>query len=250
LAINKDMNKYEKWYNNIIKNAGGRSRRKGYERHHIIPKSVGGTNDKSNIAFLTTREHFVCHWLLTKFYTGQALVKMLYALNGMKRDNGSQNRYHTKITSRVYARLREEFAKIHSQTMKGKPSPLKGKKLRTEEQKQNQREKMTGRKLTQEHIDKVVKARVGYKHSEETVNKISSSLTGVKRGPWSESEKLKRSVKQLGVKKEKSHCENIRSAVIGNISINKDGLEKKVKKDTLDSWIKEGWTVGGRKRKS
>jgi hypothetical protein len=33
-----------------------------------------------------------------------------------------------------------------------------------------------------------------------------------------------------------------------NISINKDGLEKKVKKDTVELWLSQGWQLGGRKR--
>lgn len=34
------------------------------ERHHIIPKSYGGTDDPSNTINLTLREHFVAHLLL------------------------------------------------------------------------------------------------------------------------------------------------------------------------------------------
>ena len=60
-------NKYKKWYDMIIENAQNRQI-KGYkERHHIIPKCLGGSNKKENLVDLTAREHFVCHWLLTKF---------------------------------------------------------------------------------------------------------------------------------------------------------------------------------------
>lgn len=51
-----------------MKKSAGRIFTSGiHERHHIIPKSIGGTNDTSNIAILTYREHFIAHWLLTKF---------------------------------------------------------------------------------------------------------------------------------------------------------------------------------------
>jgi len=33
------------------------------ERHHILPKSLGGTNDKSNLVYLIPREHFIAHLL-------------------------------------------------------------------------------------------------------------------------------------------------------------------------------------------
>ena len=52
-----------------------------------------------------------------------------------------------------------------------------------------------------------------------------------------------------GQKKTKSHGANVARANIGNISINKDGLEKKVKKDILQSYLDQGWQLGGRKRK-
>ena len=34
---------------------------KYFESHHIIPKSFGGKDDKSNRSLLTAREHFICH---------------------------------------------------------------------------------------------------------------------------------------------------------------------------------------------
>lgn len=39
-----------------------------YENHHILPKCLGGTNDKENLVLLTAKEHLVAHWLLTKIY--------------------------------------------------------------------------------------------------------------------------------------------------------------------------------------
>lgn len=36
------------------------------ETHHIVPKCMGGSNDKENLVNLTAREHFVAHKLLYK----------------------------------------------------------------------------------------------------------------------------------------------------------------------------------------
>jgi hypothetical protein len=56
----------------------------GYvERHHILPRSMGGSDDPVNIVALTYREHFLAHWLLTKFTTGADRRKMLHALYRM-----------------------------------------------------------------------------------------------------------------------------------------------------------------------
>lgn len=38
----------------------------GFEVHHIIPRFDGGTNEKSNLVLLTTKEHVIAHWLRWK----------------------------------------------------------------------------------------------------------------------------------------------------------------------------------------
>ena len=68
-------NKYIRTYIKLCYNARKRATNKktaqklfGYiEKHHILPKSfnLGGEKDSLNYAFLTAREHFVCHKLLT-----------------------------------------------------------------------------------------------------------------------------------------------------------------------------------------
>jgi len=102
-------NKYTKWYYQIINNAQNR-KIKGYvEKHHIEPRSLGGSDYPNNLVPLTAREHFVCHWLLAKMVEGQFKHKMLYALSMMKAENKKQKRYHTKITSRVYESLKQNM---------------------------------------------------------------------------------------------------------------------------------------------
>lgn len=65
-----------------------------YEKHHIWPTSLGGPDIEDNWVFLTAKEHFVCHLLLTRMVTGEALRKMQYALSfmlvGPEADNGSR----------------------------------------------------------------------------------------------------------------------------------------------------------------
>ena len=51
------------------------------ERHHIIPKCMGGTDDASNISILTPEEHFVAHLLLVKIYPSND--KLVFAANMM-----------------------------------------------------------------------------------------------------------------------------------------------------------------------
>jgi len=120
-------NKYKKWYFNIIKNSILRVYEKGkYEKHHIIPKSLGGTNDPENISLLTFREHLICHILLTKFTENQNKSKMIYALWSMQRYN---KHYTRKLTSKQYEQIRKMFVNKmrnfkHSQSSKEKMSRI------------------------------------------------------------------------------------------------------------------------------
>lgn len=93
-------NKYKKIYNNFIQKRKARSKipTDFYESHHIIPKSLGGTNEKSNLVNLTPREHFFSHLLLAKITEGNAQIKMMHALSFMA-DIGSSREY---INSRQY----------------------------------------------------------------------------------------------------------------------------------------------------
>ena len=245
-------NKYTKLYYKLIERAVKFNLGKGpgRERHHIIPHSLGGDNTKSNLVYISVQEHFICHWLLVKMTEGDAYAKMRYALRGMRAENKYQKRYNTKITARVYAKYRLEHAAHHSKIMKAKnliPWNKGGVEL-TDEHRNKLRIAATGRKYSAASIAKRTLSQTGVKRRQETKDKISASLKGKPKGPMSEEQKQVRSLTQKGVPKIKTHGANVAKAVMGNISINKDGEEKKVKKDSLDSWLSQGWALGGRPR--
>lgn len=55
---------YEKNYYDYINYVKNIDRKLDYsEIHHIIPRCLGGSNDKSNLVVLTAREHFLAHYL-------------------------------------------------------------------------------------------------------------------------------------------------------------------------------------------
>ncbi len=143
-------NKYKKWYFSIIENAHGREYDNLlHERHHIIPSSLGGTNDKQNIVPLLFREHFVCHWLLTKFTTSIAHGKMCGALRMMMNKSSSNNRVltnrHYEIArtalSRTTRTMSEQFKQKQSQNRIGSKNPMFG-RTQSETQKQKARDTM------------------------------------------------------------------------------------------------------------
>ena len=118
------MNKYETWYAAITKRGQDRHTDSYTESHHIIPRSLGGNDEPTNITKLTAREHFICHWLLTKIYReGEAHWKMLNALRIMRAENAKQTRYSNRITARVYTNLKEEYSKLQSEKMMGENNP-------------------------------------------------------------------------------------------------------------------------------
>jgi hypothetical protein len=244
-------NKYTALYTSLTTRAKGRVLTEYTERHHIIPQSLGGSNEKDNLVDLTAREHFICHWLLIKMTEGEDRSKMLYALNGMRAGNRFQQRYSSSITARVYERYRIEHAVNHSLTMKGKTPSNKGKKM-GEEQKQLLRERAKANHLSgvygtesqQKRIAKVT----GQKRTDETRKKMSLSHTGTIKGPQSADHRKAISESIKGKPKKEGHSDNVRNATLGNISINKDGAEKKVKRDTLAQWLADGWALGGKKR--
>ena len=229
------MNKYEKWYQYITQN-NKESRQPGDERHHIVPRSLGGGDEKSNIAFITAREHFICHWLLTKIYpTGEEHWKMINAFRMMRAENPNQQRYKTRITSRVYENLKKEYSRLQSERMQGSNNPMFG-KTHSDKARKAISEKNTGKKLTSEQINKQVAAQTGRKRepfsdewkaklsaagsgknnsrygvvvTEETRCKIGDRIRGRKQ---TDEERARRSAANMGKKREKKlcpHCEQM-----------------------------------------
>jgi hypothetical protein len=133
-------NKYTVWYIDIVERARNRILADGvyFERHHVIPKSLGGGNSAYNLVKLTAREHFICHRLLPKMLSNEIhIMKMRCALMMMTGGN-SGKRYVP--CSLVFQRLRVQL----SESMKGRDSPTKG---------------MTLKPLTDEHKAKMSRTR-------------------------------------------------------------------------------------------
>jgi hypothetical protein len=73
-------NKYYRWYYQIIDKARKRGIPEEYfEKHHIIPRCMKGSNNWWNLVNLTFREHFLVHWLLTKMTLEEDRRKLLQA---------------------------------------------------------------------------------------------------------------------------------------------------------------------------
>lgn len=94
---------YASIYEELIRRSFLRQIDEYTERHHILPKCMGGTDDQSNIAVLTAREHFIAHQLLVKMYPG--VDKLVYAVNMMCVGD-------RRTTSRRYEWLRKKLQSV------------------------------------------------------------------------------------------------------------------------------------------
>lgn len=59
---------YKQHYKKLMERSKSRTLDGYVEKHHIVPKCLGGTDDSANIAILTPEEHFLAHQLLVKIY--------------------------------------------------------------------------------------------------------------------------------------------------------------------------------------
>ena len=109
---------YQEIYNKIVKNRLENPLDTYTERHHILPKSLGGNNKKTNLVKLSAREHYICHLLLTKIYnTGNEHKKMIYAFLMMCNAKSKTQKRNYEYNSRLYEKRRIEYSQIMSEKM-------------------------------------------------------------------------------------------------------------------------------------
>ena len=199
-------NKYTTWYYRIIEKAKLRVRPTDYiESHHIIPRSLGGSNKKDNLVDLTAKEHFICHRLLTKMTEGTHKKKMIFAQNMMLVKTSKQKR--SLINANTYKRIKEEFFKInpfndpkfqikvreyHKGKKRSEETKEKLKKAWTTDRKIEASKRFSGVKKLEPSPLKgrsrldlagVNNGFYGKKHSEEFIKKRKQELSG-KPAPW------------------------------------------------------------------
>jgi hypothetical protein len=142
---------YEKIYQQLIDRAITRTLNGYKERHHIVPKCMGGDNSKLNLVNLTAREHFIAHKLLCKLYpTNKGIQLALWAMVVYK---SKKNQRTYKISSREYQSIRETASSVMREIKTG------GKTPHSEETKLKIKIALTGKKKTSDHTKKVWETR-------------------------------------------------------------------------------------------
>lgn len=99
---------YQKHYDALINRAQHRTLETYTENHHIIPRCLGGTDDKNNLVRLTPEEHYLAHQLLVKIYPENiALI------------NAAIMMIPNRPSNKLYGWLKRRFVEVQSYRQTG-----------------------------------------------------------------------------------------------------------------------------------
>jgi hypothetical protein len=200
---------YERIYNQLISRAKTRILNGYKERHHIVPKCIGGTNTLDNLVELTAREHFLAHKLLCKIYPNVKGIRL--AFWAMVNWKSKKNQRTYKISSREYESLRLSVIDIIREIQKSRKHLPHSNKT-----KQKISTALSGKPKSKQHCENMSKALKGRSVwnkdkkgvqfvSDETKEKMRLAHLGKKRKPHSEEtkEKIRKSLEQTRLNKKK-----------------------------------------------
>lgn len=170
---------YRSIYANLIARASVRDVPIPSERHHIVPRCCGGSNDRSNIVRLSPREHFFCHFLLVKMHPEVDGLKLAVALMS-GRVKG--------LRSRAYQKIRAEVAARRSEKQRGVKRPVEHMEAmwhanrtrkRTEDHCKSLSAAKTGKKLSADHRRRISEGGRGRKNTAEHILKSAKGQSSL-----------------------------------------------------------------------
>lgn len=207
---------YQKHYERLIARARYRRLTTYTERHHVVPKCLGGDNSLENIVRLTPEEHYVAHQLLVKLNPGNdnlvwAVICMTGgSTHGRRKSNKAYGWLRRAVsearkrelatrparpqTAETKEKIRQaailrgispEVTKQAALVNRGRPRPTEVKVKISKANKgkkpsslavQRTKETKTGKPLTEEHKRKIAAAGVGRKKSPETIIKLRAAV--------------------------------------------------------------------------
>ncbi len=106
---------YELIYNSLVKRGKERNLEGYKETHHIIPRCMGGTDEKDNLVDLTPEEHYIAHQLLVKIYP-----------NNYKLIRAAAMMIPNRLNNKMYGWLRRKFSYAQSVSQSGQNNSQAG----------------------------------------------------------------------------------------------------------------------------
>jgi hypothetical protein len=106
---------YNKHYTQLIERARQRQFSGYAEKHHVVPRCLGGSDLSENIVRLTPEEHYVAHQLLAKIYPKNE--RLIYAAHCMQQG---------RATNKIYGWIKRRFKQVRHLAMAGSQSPYYG----------------------------------------------------------------------------------------------------------------------------
>lgn len=241
------------------------------EKHHILPKSLDGSNEGFNLIKLNAKEHYIAHLILWKAFGGK-MIAAFWIISNINKHN---------ITSKQYEKLKTEHSKNLSKKMKGKHLSEKTKnkisknrKGRSyieqfgEENANKLKEKMSMSQQKRVKSKNYKNSMKGKKHSEEAKKRIGESAKitskGSKNGMYGRklSKEHRKAISDKNkrtriIKKDKeiivvpieelSNYLNrgwVLGVITGKILINKNKINKVIEKNELEKYLNNGWLKG------
>lgn len=201
---------YQIHYNRLIERARNRQLSGYVEKHHVVPRCLGGTDEKINIVKLTAEEHFLAHLLLVNIYPGNHKLigaAILMATSTRKNTNRANNK--------LYGWLRRDFSK--SQT---------GRKFSMETRKrlsgshtgkpQSEAQILANKARRGFHANEKQRAALNLGRHPSMYAKRGEQISKAKKGkPQSEEHKKALSIVRTGKKHTEEHKDNISKALVG-----------------------------------
>lgn len=122
IIIPSEAESYQEYINRLLPNRllGKNNRPDGFytEGHHILPRCLGGKDNKENIIIILPEEHYFCHKLLALEYPHES--KLQFAWWSMCHQADSDTKRYYTVSSEDYGEARRRVA-FYTQEMNSIP---------------------------------------------------------------------------------------------------------------------------------
>lgn len=226
---------YQKIYNDLVAKCTPRGLDKkvleGYfEKHHIIPKCLGGKNTNDNYVLFTAREHVLAHKLLWKAYPDNYSLMWAYTR--------TVNAHKDLLTWSDVEKAKIAKAKFMSE------------RIVTQETKDKISATLMGSVIPQEVIEKRRLKQIGQKRTDETKANLSRARKELLDSGWTMPEDARKKIGDAarGRKRSPEAIEKSRQAQIGKILSEEQRAQISAYQKSLRPWQKSSMSRPARAR--